>query len=544
MAPDSHSDPKSQAPATGAATVPQAAELLGAIVASSEDAIASKTLQGIVTSWNVAAERLFGFTAQEMIGQPILRIIPPELYPEEDRILGEIRSGHRIERFETVRLRKDGSRVHISLTVSPILDSTGQIVGAAKIAHDITRLRALMADRELLLESERSARGQAERMSRLKDEFLATLSHELRTPLNAIQGWSELLRQPGIKPEDLDRGLEAISRNVRIQAQIVNELLDMSRVVSGQVMLEVHPTSLQDVLSHAIEAVRPSAENRSIRIQTLIDAKIGPVRGDPTRLQQVIWNLLSNAVKFTPKGGRIKVILERVDSHVEVTVEDTGIGIEPDFLPFVFDRFRQADSGISRRHGGLGIGLSIVKSLVELHGGSVRAKSPGKDQGSTFSVALPLFHVRPEEDRRSTLSSTDPLQTVELPRLDGTRVMLVDDDADGCELVSAILVARGAYVQCVTSGPEALEIMAKEHFNVVLSDIGMPDMDGYEFMRELRKAEEGRSKSTPAIAVTAYAGTADRQRVLLSGYQMHIAKPIEALELIAAIASLRSFKRT
>lgn len=542
----SESNPQSrvEAPAVGASAVPQPAELLAAIVASSEDAIASKTLQGIVTSWNVAAERLFGFTAEEMIGQPILRIIPPELYPEEDRILGEIRSGRRIERYQTVRLRKDGGRVHISLTVSPIRDASGKIVGAAKIAHDVTKLHGLMADRELLLESERSARAQAERMSRLKDEFLATLSHELRTPLNAIQGWSELLRHPGTKPEDLKRGLEAISRNVRIQAQIVNDLLDMSRVVSGQVMLEVHPTSLQQILGHAIEAVTPSADNKSIRIQTLIDAKVGPVRGDPTRLQQVVWNLLSNAVKFTPKGGRIKVILERVDSHVEITIEDTGIGIESDFLPFVFDRFRQADSGISRRHGGLGIGLSIVKSLVELHGGSVRAKSPGRNQGSTFSVALPLFHVRPEEDRRSSANPSDPLQTIELPRLDGTRVLLVDDDADGCELVSAILAARGAHVRCVTSGPDALDVIAQEHFDVVLSDIGMPDMDGYEFMRALRKTEEGRSKLTPAIAVTAYAGTADRQRALLSGYQMHIAKPIEAPELIAAIASLKPLKRT
>jgi len=544
MAREPHSNSRLQAPATGAATVPQPAELLAAIITSSEDAIASKTLQGIVTSWNVAAERLFGFTAEEMIGQPILRIIPPELYPEEDRILSQIRSGHRIERYQTVRLRKDGTRVHISLTVSPILDSAGNIVGAAKVAHDITKLHALMADRELLLEAERSARGQAERMSRLKDEFLATLSHELRTPLNAIQGWSELLQHPGVKPEDLKRGLEAISRNVRVQAQIVNDLLDMSRVVSGQVMLEVHPTRLQDVLGHAIDAVRASADNKSIRIHTLIDSKIGPVRGDPTRLQQVIWNLLSNAVKFTPKGGRIKVLLERVDSHVEVAVEDTGIGIEPDFLPFVFDRFRQADSGISRRHGGLGIGLSIVKSLVELHGGSVRAKSPGKGQGSTFSVALPLFHVRPEEHGSSAVSPSDPLQTIDLPRLDDTRVLLVDDDADGCDLVSAILIARGAHVRCVTSGPAALELAAQEHYDVVLSDIGMPDMDGYEFMRALRRAEEGRSKLTPAIAVTAYAGATDRQRALLSGYQMHIAKPVEATELIAAIAILKPLKRT
>lgn len=544
MAPESQSDSKVPAPAIGASTVFQPAELLAAIIASSEDAIASKTMQGIVTSWNAAAERLFGFTAEEMIGQPILRIIPTELYPEEDRILAEIRSRRRIDRYETVRVRKDGSRVRISLTVSPILDSTGKVVGAAKIAHDITKLHALIADRELLLEAERSARAQAEKMSRLKDEFLATLSHELRTPLNAIQGWSELLQHPGLKPEDQKRGVEAISRNVRIQAQIVNDLLDMSRVVSGQVVLEVHPTSLQEVLAHAIDAVRASADNKSIRIQTLIDSKIGPVRGDPIRLQQIFWNLLANAVKFTPKGGRIKVILERVDSHVEVTIEDTGVGIEPDFLPFVFDRFRQADSGVSRRYGGLGIGLSIVKSLAELHGGSVRAKSGGKDQGATFSVALPLFHVRPDDGRRSTVSLTDPLQTIELPRLEGARVLLVDDDTDGCELVSAILAARGAHVRCVTSGPEALEVIAREQFDVVLSDIGMPEMDGYEFIRELRKAEAGGSKLTPAIAVTAYAGTVDRQRALLSGYQMHIAKPIEGAELIAAIASLKPLTRT
>lgn len=543
MSPDSPSDPKAETAAVGTSTFPQPADLVGAIIASSEDAIASKTLQGIVTSWNVAAEELFGFTAEEMIGQPILRIIPPELYPEEDRILAAIRSGRRIERYETIRLRKDGSRVYISLTVSPILDSAGKIVGAAKIAHDITKLRALTADRERLLESERSARAQAERMSRLKDEFLATLSHELRTPLNAIQGWSELLQRSGNKPDDLKRGLEAISRNVRVQSQIVNDLLDMSRVISGQVMLEVHPMSLQDTLAHAIDAVRPSAENKFIRIQTLIDAKIGPVRGDPTRLQQVLWNLLSNAVKFTPKGGRVKVLLERVDSHVEVTVEDTGIGIEADFLPYVFDRFRQADSGISRRHGGLGLGLSIVKSLVELHGGSVSVKSSGKDRGATFSVALPLFHIRPEEERASALSSTDPLRTIELPRLDSTRVLIVDDDADGCDLVAAILVARGAHVSCATSGPQALELIQQEHFDVVLSDIGMPDMDGYEFMRTLRKAEDACSKLTPAIAVTAYAATADRQRALLSGYQMHIAKPIEARELIAAIASLKPLRQ-
>ena len=523
---------------------PSAAQLLAAIVESSEDVIASKTLGGIITSWNAAAERLFGFTAREMIGQSILKIIPPELHQEEERILAEIRRGNPIKRYQTVRVHKDGTRVHISLTVSPVRNQAGEIVGAAKIAHDITALRALTADREMLLQAERSARAHAERMSQLKDEFLATLSHELRTPLNAIQGWSELLQHPGASKEDLQKGLGAIARNVRLQTQIVNDLLDMSRIISGQVTLEVRPMSLQDIIDHAIDAVRASAENKSIRIQTLLDSKVGPVRGDSTRLQQVLWNLLSNAVKFTPKGGRIKIILERVDSHVEVAVEDSGIGIEPDFLPFVFDRFRQADSGLSRRYGGLGIGLSIVKSLVELHGGTVRAKSRGKNEGSTFTVALPLFHVRPQDDQAPRISPSDPLQTMELPRLDNIKVLLVDDDRDGGELVSAVLGGRGALVQCAASGAEALQLLREEEYDLVLSDIGMPDMDGYEFIRNLRQMEKEHSKWMPAIALTAYAGPEDRQRALIAGYQMHISKPLEAAELIAAIASLRHLTAT
>lgn len=545
MGPGSDAEPGVVRVADAAAPpAPQPADTLAAIITSSEDAIASKTLQGIVTSWNAAAERLFGFSAAEMIGQSILKIIPPELHHEEERILSELRRGHRIERYETVRLRKDGTRIQISLTISPILDARGQIVGAAKIAHDITRLKALAADRETLLQAERSARAQAEKMSRLKDDFLATLSHELRTPLSAIHGWAELLQRPGVSQEDLKRGLQAISRNVRIQTQIVNDLLDMSRIISGQIVLEVHPISLQDIIGNAIDAVRASADNKAIRIQTLLDSRIGPVRGDPTRLQQIVWNLLNNAVKFTQKGGLVKIVLERVDSHVELVVEDSGIGIDPEFLPFVFDRFRQADSGISRQYGGLGLGLSIVKNLVELHGGSVRAKSPGKDQGSTFTVALPLFHIRPADGPASRPSADDPLHTLELPRLNGTSILLIDDDVDGCELVCTMLGARGGRVRCVASGQEALRLLEEEEFDVILSDIGMPGMDGYEFMRRLRKAEEGRSRLTPAIAITAYATAEDRQRALLSGYQMHIGKPIEATELVAAIASFRNLTRT
>lgn len=524
--------------------------LLAAIVASSEDAIASKTLEGIVTSWNQAAERLFGYSSEEMIGQSILRIIPPELHPEEDHILAELRRGNRIERYETERVHKDGRRLHISLTISPLRDASGKVIGAAKVAHDVTELRErqaqlkqVAADRELLLQSERSARAEAERLSRLKDEFLATLSHELRTPLNAIQGWTQILRHHNASPEDFKRGLEAIDRNVRSQTQIVNDLLDMSRIISGHVLLEVRPMNLPEAIQAALDSVRPSADSKGIRIQTLLDTRLGPVRGDPHRLQQVLWNLLANAIKFTPKGGRVTVTLERVDSHVEVTVEDNGIGIDPEFLPYVFDRFRQADAGIGRRYGGLGLGLSIVKSLVELHGGSVRAKSLGKDRGSSFTVALPVYHVRIDDaDQRRALRS-DPLQTIELPRLDNTRVLVVDDDLEGCAIMARMVEVRGAQVRCIASGREGLELLSQEAFDILLSDIGMPDMDGYEFMQCVRRLPQGQARSIPAIAITAYARPEDRQRALLAGYQIHLSKPIEAQELIAAIASLTNLRR-
>jgi PAS domain S-box-containing protein len=718
-----------------AATIGRARGLLAAIVASSEDAIISKSLEGIVSSWNGAAERLFGYAAHEMIGEPILRLIPPNLQYEEAEILAKLRNGERIERYETVRVHKDGRRLDISLTVSPVRDSSGKIIGAAKIAHDITarrkaerglkeeaealeilnrvgqavaaqldlerivqivtdaakdltgaafgaffynvvddskesywlyaisgapreafskfpmprntdvfsptfhgespirsadirkdprygknapyngmppghlpvrsylavpvtahtgqvmgglffghpepdvfteraerlavgvaaqasiamananlvtalreseaKLKQIASEREQFLKAERMARSEAERLSHMKDEFLATLSHELRTPLNAIQGWATLLRQRSVSPQDHERGLETIERNVRAQAQIVNDLLDMSRIISGKVHLEVQQFHLHEVINGAIEAVRQSATAKDVRIQPLLDSNIGIVRGDPNRLQQVLWNLLTNAVKFTPKGGRVQVILERVNSHVEIVVDDTGIGIRPEFLPYVFDRFRQADPSTTRRYGGLGLGLSIVKNLVELHGGTVRVKSPGENQGSTFIVTLPVAHVRGEEaagPARASASS-DPLESIELPRLDDVTVLIVDDEPDGRALIARILEGRGARATCASGAADALEILQRERFDIMLSDIGMPDMDGYELMRRVRLLDPSRSVPIPAIAVTAYARTEDRQRSLLAGYHMHLAKPLEARELVAGIASLLRLTR-
>jgi CheY-like chemotaxis protein len=379
----------------------------------------------------------------------------------------------------------------------------------------------------------------------MKDEFLATLSHELRTPLNAIQGWTTILMQTP-RPQQDTQALQTIDRNVRAQARIIDDLLDMSRIVSGKIHLEIQPLHLHAVIEGALDAVRQSAAAKNIRLHTLLDSNIGLVRGDPNRLQQVLWNLLSNSVKFTPTGGRISVVLERVNSHVEIVVEDSGIGIRADFLPFVFDRFRQADPTTTRRHGGLGLGLSIVKTLVEMHGGSVRVKSPGENQGSTFIVALPVSHVRTEAVPGGQRATTTPdlLDAIQLPRLDNVRVLVVDDEADGRALIARILEDQGALPTCASDAFEALQYLARDRFDILLSDIGMPDMDGYELIRQIRARESSSSEDRiAAVAVTAYARPEDRQRSLLAGYQMHLAKPIEARELVAGIASLIHLSR-
>ena len=313
----------------------------------------------------------------------------------------------------------------------------------------------------------------------------------------------------------------------------------MSRIISGKTHLEVRPVYLHGIVNDATDALRQSAVAKDIRIQPILDSRIGLVRGDSNRLQQVLWNMLSNAVKFTPKGGRIQVVLERVNSHAEISVEDNGIGIRPEFLPYVFDRFRQADPSTTRRYGGLGLGLSIVKNLVELHGGSVRVKSPGENLGSTFIVSLPISHVRTDDSREGQRTvAAEPLGTITLPPLDNIRVLLVDDESDGRELIARILENHGAIAACASNAPEALEALARERFDLLLSDIGMPDMDGFELIRRVRELDKSRNGPIPAIAITAYARTEDRQRSLLAGYHMHLSKPIETSELIASIAAL------
>lgn len=394
---------------------------------------------------------------------------------------------------------------------------------------------------EQLLKREQQARAEAEEANRLKDEFLATVSHELRNPLNAMLGWSRMLNSSNISEETAKRGLTAIERNAKAQAQLVEDLLDVSRIVSGKLRLNVRPVQLVSVIEDAIDTIRPAADAREIRLQASLDPDAGPVAGDSQRLQQVVWNLLSNAVKFTPKGGRVQVRLARINSHIEIVVSDTGQGIAAEFLPYVFDRFRQADGSISRAYSGLGLGLAIVRHLVELHGGSSHADSPGKDQGAIFTVKLPLMaiHMKSDEERiHPRVSEGAGLRFEQSLSLSGVRVLVVDDEPDTLLLLNEVLTSSGATVRMALSAEEGLAEIKTSPPQVIVSDIGMPGEDGYAFMKRVRAWGKESGVWIPAVALTAYARAEDRMKALSSGYQIHVPKPVEPSELIAVIVSL------
>lgn len=449
---------------------------------------------------------------------------------------------------ELVRVATDVSETRdYSLRAAKISDDElGQLTAAfnqmlARIEQQERDLQTSHAERGALLESERAARAEAERASRTKDEFVATLSHELRTPLTPILGWVEMLREAGPDDEQTRRALDVIDRNARLQTQLIDDLLDMSRIVSGKVRLDVLPVHPAEVIEAALGTVRPAAEARQIRLRTVLDPQAGLVRGDPNRLQQVVWNLLSNAIKFTGRGGRVEVRLEQKESRVEITVSDSGQGIPPEFLPHVFDRFRQADSSTTRRHGGLGLGLSIVRHLVELHGGQVRAESPGENLGSTFTVTLPALEPQPGEPpapEEAPAAVSERGQGNGLPSLAGVRVLVVDDEADARDLLTRILEHCGAKVSLASSAAEALQVLRSTRPDVLVSDIGMPDADGYELIRSVRRLDRDGLAALPAIALTAFARAEDRKRSLDAGYQVHIPKPVAPAALISAVANL------
>jgi PAS domain S-box-containing protein len=694
------------------------------IIETADDAIISKTLNGVITSWNKGAERIFGYTAEEVVGRSVTILIPEDHLDEEPTILARLRAGERMEHYETVRVRKDGTLINISLTVSPIKGPDGTIIGASKIARDITERKraeqelreqaevidtvnrvgqtlaaeldqhklvqavtdaateisgahfgsffynvldergasymlytlsgvsreafahfpmprntdifaptfngegtvliadvkkdprygknspyygmpeghlpvtsylavpvisrsgevlgglffghpeegvfteraariveglaaqaAIAMDNARLYEVATRARAEAEQSaeekdrlyseahesSRLKDEFLATVSHELRTPLTSILGWAHMLRTGQFGDEDAAKALETIERNARAQGQLIDDLLDVSRIITGKLRIDVRPVDPNSFIESAIEALRPAAEAKGVRVQRIMDTGVVSVSGDPVRLQQVVWNLLSNAIKFTPRGGRVQVRLERVNSHIEIAVSDSGAGIEPEFLPYVFDRFRQADQRTTRQHGGLGLGLAIARHLVEIHGGSVRAESPGAGQGSTFTVLLPVAPVYQSvsKEERVHPAARDTLPLYECPeRLDGLKVLVVDDEPDTRELLKVGLGQCGAEVTAVGSAAEALKAITVEVPDLLISDIGMPDEDGYGLIRRVRQIPAENGGKVPAIALTAYARAEDRMQALRAGYQMHVPKPVELAELVAVAASL------
>ena len=680
-----------------------ASQRLAAVIESSDDAIVTKNLDSTITSWNHAAERMFGYTADEAIGRSVRMLIPAALQNEEDTVLARIRAGLTVDHFETTRLHKDGSEIIISLTVSPIRDDAGRVIGASKIARDITersRLRAIAQEhaqiteqlgvvgatiaasldpativqqvtdlatslshaefgaffynvvdrssgesymlytlsgvpkeafakfpqprataifaptfhgegvvrlddvtqdsrygqsapyygmppghlpvRSYLAVPVKAASGEvlgglffghskkgvftqqderlvvgiaawaslalanarlydmAREADRVKDEFLAVLSHELRTPLNAILGYARLLRGNILGGEKAERGLEILERNASALTQIVEDVLDISRIVSGKIRLDVQPVDLPLVVHNAVATMQPAADAKAVRLQTVVDPRVGPVSGDPDRLQQVVWNLVSNAVKFTPKGGRVQLRLELVNSQVEIVVSDTGVGIRPDFLPHVFDRFRQADAGTTRQTGGLGLGLSIVRQIVEMHGGSVDASSEGEGRGATFRVRLPLMIVHPERvpdpvrqhprtDRREPLTG--------LGDLSGIRVLAIDDEEDALTLLRVVLETAGAAVLTLSSAAAALEHLETVQPDVLVVDLGMPHMDGFQFIERLRSSSAA-GRNVPAAALTAFARSEDRTKALRCGFEMHLAKPVDPGELVASVATL------
>jgi PAS domain S-box-containing protein len=642
---------------------------LAALIEGSGDAIIGTTLDGTVTSWNPGAARMFGWRAAEMIGAPSGLIVPPDRVYEEAQVMERIRRGTPTRLFDTTRITRDGHRIDVSLTASPIRDARGAVVGVSKIARDITehrrvvralrereaelsaiaarlqRLREsniigvvestedgritdandafldmvdvsraellgggldwrrmtppehLAADeegirqaitdgacvpyekeyvrpdgtrvpvligyasltdephayigfvlnlttRKRLEEELRRRNEQLARDDQRKDEFLAVLSHELRTPLTAMLGWARLLRMGRLDAARTRQGLETIERNTWMQARLIDDLLDVSRIVAGKFQLDHRPVDLVSVVADAVESQRRTAEAGRVVVSTALDPSAARVLGDTVRLEQVVGNLVSNALKFTPPDGRVDVRLERTGTNARITVSDTGGGIEPDVLPHVFDRFRQADSSATRRHGGLGLGLAIVRHLVELHGGCVRAESAGTGQGATFTVELPLLSARPERGELVRLDVTGP-HADQPPRLDGVRILVVDDHPDTRHYLELVLESAGAVVAVAASTPDALARLRETETDVLLSDLGMPGADGFELMRAVRDRERRRGDAPlPAVALTAYASGEDRARALEAGFDLHVVKPLTPRDLVDAVVRAVRLRRT
>jgi PAS domain S-box-containing protein len=527
--------------------------------------------QGIITTdselniveWNRWMEEHTEKRALEVIGANLLDIFPELRARRLDRhykwalegqvrVLSQALHGYLIA-MPVVSAEHGYEQMQQAVRISP-LSHDGRIIGTLTIIEDVTErvareaeLQAQIEARSRLLSSEKLARNEAERANRLKDEFLATISHELRNPLNAILGWAHMLRLGKLTPPNTERAIETIYRNAKSQAQLVADLLDVSRIISGKLRLDVRSVDLIAVVNAAIDSIRPTADAKTIRLQTTLDPAVTAISGDADRLQQIVWNLLTNAVKFTPKGGRIHVKVERVESHVEIVVSDSGVGISKEFLPYVFDRFRQADASTTRIHGGLGLGLSIVHQLVDLHGGSVAVQSDGEGKGATFTISLPFVGVISDSKEAEAINPVPTEEVVGLdglPSLAGLKVLVVDDEADTRELIREVLKECGSEVILSRSAAEALEALEQHKPDILISDLGMPDEDGYSLISKIRALPAERGGHIPAAALTAYARAEDRMRVLRSGFQFHLPKPVDSAELVTVVASLagRAYK--
>jgi PAS domain S-box-containing protein len=498
--------------------------------------VSFSTLDGKVVDGNDEYFRIVGRRRDEALaGHVRWDAVTAPGYQHVDRAaVAELKASGVCHPFEKEYVRPDGTHVPVLIGVAMLEGSTNETV-----AMVLDQTAQKLAERQIVAakETAEAARADAEAASRLKDEFLATVSHELRSPLNAIFGWSQLLTTARNDPAELQHGLSTIQRAAKAQAQLIDDLLDVSRIVAGKLRLDVQVVSLASIIEAASASVRPAAEAKGVQLVHEFDATAGPVNGDPHRLQQIVWNLLSNAVKFTPRGGRINVELRRDDGNAAIVVHDTGIGIEPKFLPHIFERFRQADASTTRKYGGLGLGLAIVRHLVELHGGTVTADSTGDGQGATFTVLLPLAIAGASNNRGSDQTAEGTARS-ESGALTGVRVLFVEDDPDSREMVSRMLRQRGAEVACASSAGEGFSTFPATRPHVVISDIGMPGEDGYALLSRIRALPADQGGRVPAIALTALARPEDRRRALHAGYQLHLPKPIDATELATAVASL------
>jgi PAS domain S-box-containing protein len=506
------------------------------------DAVLALDENGRVTFWNPRAEETFGWTRAQAVGAHFSTLALPEASRAAfGRCLAGFRDAppdHQSCRVELDAVRREGASFPVELTVSTI--PGGGDFHLNVFARDITQRRRDEAERENLLEETEKARAQAEMASRAKDEFLSTLSHELRTPLTAIVGWTYLLRGGRLDSASAKKGLEAIERNASTQAQVISDILDLSRIVGARFHLNVRPLQLAPVVAAALEPLMAAANAKSLKVQTVLDPEAGLVSGDPDRLRQVVWNLVSNAVKFTPRGGRVTVRVERAGASARIVVEDGGEGIAPEFLPHVFERFRQADQSNTRTHGGLGLGLAVVRHLVELHGGTVHAESAGPGQGATFVVALPALEPAqiPEDEAVVTALGASPFPPDALGALQGVKVLLVDDGPDVREVVAGVLRDHGAEVTAAASAAEALRALALVAPDVLVSEIELDGETGLSLIRKVRSLPVEQGGRVPAAAISTFARTEDRVQALLAGFQIHLAKPVQPAELLAVVASL------